>query len=81
MITGLPEYRAPISQTLRCMCSRYYLVYLGAPIPFDGRAFEAAKEDSRRRGCQFVDARERPFMLCACGQLLDFTAEESLTVM
>jgi hypothetical protein len=81
MITGLPAYKPPIHQTLRCVCSRYYLVYLGARSEFDSQAYDVAREDAERRGCTFVDARATPFMNCSCGQPLDFTAEESARVM
>jgi hypothetical protein len=81
MITGLPSYKPPISQTVRCVCSAYYLVYLGAPFPFDHRACEAAREDARRRGALFIDARTTPFMLCSCGEALIFVEDECLTVM
>lgn len=81
MITGLPAYKPPISQTLRCVCRAYYLVYMGAPFPFDHRAYEAAREDAERRGCIFIDARITPFMNCACGEVLIFVEDEVSTVM
>jgi hypothetical protein len=79
-LEGIPPYKSPISQTLRCVCGHRYLVYLGAPSLFDDRACEAAREDAGRRGCQFIDARLTPFMNCECGQLLDFSSECSLTI-
>jgi hypothetical protein len=80
-LEGIPPYKSPISQTLRCVCGHRYLVYLGAPSLFDDRAFEAAKEDAARRGALFVDARITPFMLCRCGEALIFVDDECLTVM
>jgi hypothetical protein len=35
MMTGLPDYRAPIEQGLRCVCGLRYVVFTGAPLPFD----------------------------------------------
>lgn len=81
MITGLPQYNPPISQTLRCNCSAYYLVYLGAGEQFDRKAFEAAREDATRRGAQFVDARIIPFMNCRCGEPLMFVDDAAAMVM
>ena len=67
MITGLPDYRPPIEQGLRCVCGQRYLVYLGAAFPFDNRAFEAARERAEQMGARFIDSRETPsqgYILC-----------------
>jgi hypothetical protein len=37
MITDLPDYRPPIEKSLRCVCGRRFVVYLGAPFPFYDR--------------------------------------------
>ena len=82
MITGLPDYRLPIEQSLRCVCGQRYLVYMGAASPFDNRALEAARERAGQMGARFIDARETPFMNCECDQSLDFTsADEYLVFM
>lgn len=80
MITGIPEYRAPIEQSLRCVCGLRYLVYLGAPLQFNQQACEAARERTEQMKAQFVDARITPWLACSCGQLLDFYEENSLIV-
>jgi hypothetical protein len=44
VITGLPDYRPPIEQSLRCVCGQRFVFYLGAPFPFYEMVFEAASE-------------------------------------
>jgi hypothetical protein len=56
-VTGLPAYRPPIEQSLRCVCGLRYLVFIGAPIPFNEQAFEAARERAEQMAARFVDAR------------------------
>lgn len=73
MITGLPAYREPRDQTLRCICSKLYLV------SFTGALDSSARADLL--GAQFIDARETPFMDCECGVFLDFTEEAAAMVM
>ena len=76
MITGLPPYTTPTEQTLRCLCGRLYLVYIGVAAD-PGQARERAEE----LGAQFIDARLTPWTACECGQMLDFTGEGSAMVM
>lgn len=78
MITGLPDYRAPIEQSIRCVCGLRYVVFTGGS-DFDLAAGEAAKGRAQVIGAQFVDSRIDPFILCAgCGALLDFTAADAV---
>jgi hypothetical protein len=77
MITGLPPYREPIVQDVRCVCRAYYRVFTGCE---DYQA-KFAKGEAEQMGARFVDARREPFVTCACGQVLDFAPEASLMVM
>ena len=77
MITGLPPYRPPVSQTVRCLCRRSYLVFVGT-FDFEANAIEQIAKDLAVR---FVDARIDPFVTCECGQVLDFTPEATFMVM
>ena len=72
MITGFPDYRPPIEQSLRCVCGLRYVVFTGGS-DFDQAACEAARDRASQINAQFVDARTVPFMQCRCGALLDFT--------
>ena len=36
-------------------------MYLGAPLPFNNRAFEAAREQAEQMGARFIDARSTPW--------------------
>lgn len=78
MITGIPHYTDPIEQSLRCLCGVRYLVLLR-----DGLGDQESRTRERAEVIRatFVDARKTPFMLCDCGQLLDFMPEASLMVM
>ena len=80
MITGIPEYRSPIEQSIRCVCGLRYVVFTGGSA-FDGFASSAARERAEQMKSQFVDAREVPFMICACGLALDFTATDQAEVV
>jgi hypothetical protein len=39
-----------------------------------------AEQQAEELGAVFVDARLTPFFQCACGQMLDFCPEASLTI-
>ena len=80
MITGLPDYRAPIEQSIRCVCGLRYVVFTGG-CDFDQAACEAAKGGAQAMGAQFVDARIVPFMSCYCGKALDFTATDAAELL
>jgi hypothetical protein len=81
LITGLPDYRTPIEQSLRCVCGLRFVVYLGAPFLFNERAFEAARERAGQMGTQFIDARETPCLVCSCGEVLMFVEDAAAVVM
>ena len=76
MITGLPPLRAPIEQSIRCVCGLRYVVFTGGSA-YDDRARDAARGRAEAMIAQFVDARIVPFMQCRCGALIDFTAMDS----
>jgi hypothetical protein len=74
MITGIPNYKSPIEQSMRCLCGLRYLVLMSDSIgDAEGRARGRAELISAR----FIDARVTPFLLCDCGQFLDFVEERS----
>jgi hypothetical protein len=76
MITGLPAYKAPLAESVRCYCRSFFLVFTGE---MDCQAREAQKQ-AEKIGAIFIDARSTPFCLCECGQVLDFTPECTLIV-
>jgi hypothetical protein len=76
MITGLPPYREPIIQDVRCVCRRFYRVFSGSE---DYQA-RFAKGEAEQMGARFVDARVEPFVICACGQILDIALETSMMI-
>lgn len=77
MITGLPDYRTPIEQGVRCLCLRYYIVFIGGT-QVDDLACNIARERAGQMSAQFVDARIVPFMDCDyCGLMLDFTLNDA----
>lgn len=78
MITGIPHYTDPIEQSVRCLCGLRYLVLMREGLgDYESRAKERAKIIHAR----FIDARQTPFMVCRCGEFLDFMPEASLMVM
>jgi hypothetical protein len=80
-MTGLPDYRPPIEQSLRCVCGQRFIVYLGAPSAFNERAFEAARERAEQMGARFIDARESPWLICSCGEVLMLVEDAAAGVM
>jgi hypothetical protein len=81
VITGLPDYRPPIEQSLRCVCGRRFVVYLGAQFSFNESAFEAARERAEQMGARFIDARRTPWVICSCREVLIFVEDAAAVVM
>jgi hypothetical protein len=77
VITGIPDYKSPVEQSLRCLCGLRYVVYLGAGI---GLAGDRARERAELLRARYVNATVTPWLACECGQVLDFVSEVSLTV-
>jgi hypothetical protein len=81
MITGIPDYQPPIERGLRCVCRRYYVVFMGAAVPSlpeaSARALDAARERAAEWNTIIVDSRETPFMICECSQVLEFFEVDS----
>jgi hypothetical protein len=75
MITGLPPYREPVVQDVRCPCGRYYRVFNGMDYQL-----RLAQKEAFEVGAIFIDARKTPFFHCKCSQLIDVTPEVSLMV-
>lgn len=76
MISGIPNYQSPIEQSIRCTCGLRYVVYLGGVGDAEGRARERAGLLRAR----FIDATSLPWLVCSCGQVLEFASEPSLMV-
>jgi len=76
-ITGIPDYRPPIEQSLRCSCGARFVVFLGGGI---GQAEARARERAAMLKAQFVNAEISPWLVCGCGQLLELMPEGSLSV-
>lgn len=76
MITGLPSYRPPVVEPVRCVCRRFYRVYVGA----DDYESSLAEREALKVGAVFVDARRSPWFVCECGQSLDFAPEASMMI-
>jgi hypothetical protein len=74
-ITGIPPYTniPPVECSVRCACGLRYLI-------FTGDDESGAQPRAVEMGATFINAREVPFMNCECGQVLDFTTDDSLTV-
>lgn len=81
MIAGLPDYSSPIEQSMRSVCGLRYLVFIGAPFPFNKRAFEAAHERAKDLNARFIDSRETPWLICYCGEVLIFVEDAAVVVM
>lgn len=60
------------------MCGLRYLVYLGGGV---GDAAGRARDRAEVIRARFVDARQTPFMLCQCGEFLDFTVESRVEMV
>lgn len=75
-ITGIPPYTntSPAECAVRCLCGLRYLVFTGDDV-------SGARLRAVEMGATFVDARATPFMLCSCGEVLDFTSDECGRVM
>lgn len=69
----IPPYgtSTPAVVNVTCVCSRRYAVITGEPDAGGAQLLERA----RAQGATVVDARQEPFKLCACGEVLDFTTE------
>lgn len=76
MITGLPGYVPPVVEDVYCHCRAHYRVFVGVE---DYQA-QFAEKEAGELGAVFVDARVMPFVICECGQALDFAIESSLMV-
>jgi hypothetical protein len=63
------------------VCGKRYSVYLGAAFPFNSRALEAARERAGQMGARFIDARETPWLICPCGEVLMFVKDAVAVVM
>ena len=81
MITGIPNYTGalPIEYSLRCSCTRRYLVFTGMGAMI-GDARTRAEERATEMKAIFIDARSTPLMNCDCGQALDFMPDGSVIV-
>jgi hypothetical protein len=77
MITGIPPYRSPIEQSLRCTCGARYVIYMGGGM---GNAEGRAQARAAMLRAQFVNAEIMPWLVCGCGQLLELMPEGSLIV-
>lgn len=63
------------------MCGLRFVVYLGAPFPFEGKAMEAAKEQAVRLGAGFIDSRDTPWLTCTCGEVLVLVEDAAAVLM
>ena len=62
--TGIPDYKEPIEQGLRCNCRTRYVVFIGGAGRFDDTLAKIAREREGEMGAHFVDACEVHFMQC-----------------
>lgn len=77
MITGLPAYKPPVVESVRCYCGKFYHVFVG------GEEYQAqfAEKVAQEIDARFVDAQCEPFVTCTYGQVLDFAPEISMLLM
>jgi hypothetical protein len=76
-ITGIPPYATPIEQSLRCTCGARFVVYLGGGM---GDAEGRAQERAAALKAQYVNTQLQSWLVCGCGQLLEFLPEASHTI-
>ena len=62
---------------MRCLCLRYYIVVTERG---DESARKRARDKAESMGAIYIDVRACPFMICSCGQQLDFIPEASLMI-
>lgn len=69
---SIPPYGAatPAVVNITCVCRQRYVVINGEP----DECGERVRRLAARRGALVVDARTHPFLNCACGEPLDFSA-------
>jgi len=81
----LPPYdagRVPVEYSARCFCGLRYLVFNPQSPGVFGDAEARTHERAAQMNCRFVNSSLEPFVMCACGQALDFsTALEASRVM
>jgi hypothetical protein len=77
MITGIPAYQTPLEQSLRCTCGARYIVFFGDGI---GGAESGNIERAAALKAQYINAQLKPWLVCECGQVLDFMTEVSFSV-
>lgn len=76
---SLPPYTGamPAVITITCVCTQRYAVINAEPDAGGERILDLAAA----QGAIVVDARAQPFMLCACGEPLDFSADAGAGLM
>jgi hypothetical protein len=74
---SLPPYsdRVPIEYSARCPCGARFLVF-NPTVQSVGDAESRAPERAELMACTLVNSQLSPFVLCACGESLDFAAGE-----
>ena len=71
----LPPYgdRPPVEYSARCFCGLCYLSFNPQSPDRVGDAEARAREHARHLQARFVNSEPEPFVMCECGQALDFT--------
>jgi hypothetical protein len=67
----------PVVEDVRCICRAHYRVFVGV----EDHQAQFAQREAAQLGAVFVDVRRTPFVICECGQSLDFSLESSLMIM